>query len=107
MAEDAREDRAREPRTQVYEDLRPLLLSIAFGIVGNMSEAADIVQEAFPALHQQQSEDVDSTRPRPGWPQSRRGWRSTSCAPGHQGGLSGGQACCTASSASLGEPSIR
>jgi DNA-directed RNA polymerase specialized sigma24 family protein len=47
MAEDAREDRAREPRTQVYRDLRPLLLSIAYGIVGSVSGAADIVQEAF------------------------------------------------------------
>jgi DNA-directed RNA polymerase specialized sigma24 family protein len=31
----------------VYQDLRPLLFSIAYGIVGSVSEAADIVQEAF------------------------------------------------------------
>jgi DNA-directed RNA polymerase specialized sigma24 family protein len=47
MAEDAREDRARAPPTQGNQDLRPLLLSIAYGIVGSVSEAADIVQKAF------------------------------------------------------------
>jgi hypothetical protein len=47
MAEAAREDRARALRTQGYQDLRPLLLSIAYGIVGSVSEAADVVQEAF------------------------------------------------------------
>jgi RNA polymerase sigma-70 factor (ECF subfamily) len=31
----------------VYQDLRPLLFSIAYGIVGSVSEAAAIVQEAF------------------------------------------------------------
>ena len=31
----------------MYQDLRPLLLSIAYGIVGSVREAADIVQEAF------------------------------------------------------------
>jgi DNA-directed RNA polymerase specialized sigma24 family protein len=40
------------PPTQVYEDLRPLLFSIAYGIVGSVSEAEDIVQEAFLAGHQ-------------------------------------------------------
>jgi DNA-directed RNA polymerase specialized sigma24 family protein len=47
MAEDAREDRAREPRTPECQDLRPLLSSIAHGIVGSVSEASDIVQKAF------------------------------------------------------------
>ena len=31
----------------MYQDLRPLLFSIAYGIVGSVSEAAAIVQEAF------------------------------------------------------------
>jgi RNA polymerase sigma-70 factor (ECF subfamily) len=35
------------PRREVYEDLRPLLFSIAYGIVASVSEAEDIVQEAF------------------------------------------------------------
>jgi hypothetical protein len=34
-------------REQVYEELRPLLFSIAYGIVGSVSEAEDLVQEAF------------------------------------------------------------
>jgi hypothetical protein len=47
MAEAAREDRARAPPTQGYQDLG-LLLSIAVGIVGSVSQAAGVVREAFP-----------------------------------------------------------
>ncbi len=52
------------PRTQVYEELRPLLLSIAYGIVGSVSEAEDIVQEAFLRFHREQSEDARIDSPR-------------------------------------------
>jgi DNA-directed RNA polymerase specialized sigma24 family protein len=52
------------PRREVYEDLRPLLFSIAYRIVSSVSEAEDIVQEAFLRFHRAQSEgeDIDSPR---------------------------------------------
>jgi RNA polymerase sigma-70 factor (ECF subfamily) len=42
------------------EELRPLMLSIAYRMVGSFSEAEDIVQEAFLRLHQ--AGDVDSPK---------------------------------------------
>jgi RNA polymerase sigma-70 factor (TIGR02957 family) len=42
------------------EDLRPLMLSIAYRMVGSYSEAEDLVQEAF--LRLAQEEDVDNPR---------------------------------------------
>src|ERR671918_293556 len=39
--------------SQVYEDLRPLMLSIAYRMVGSASEAEDIVQEAFLRFHRE------------------------------------------------------
>jgi RNA polymerase sigma-70 factor, ECF subfamily len=48
----------------VYEDLRPLLFSIAYGIVGSVSEAEDIVQEAFLRFHREQGEDAAIDSPR-------------------------------------------
>jgi RNA polymerase sigma-70 factor, ECF subfamily len=42
------------------EELRPLMLSIAYRMVGSFSEAEDIVQEAFLRLHE--AADVDSPR---------------------------------------------
>jgi RNA polymerase sigma-70 factor (ECF subfamily) len=36
-----------------YEDLRPLLLSIAYRMVGSFSEAEDLVQEAFVRFHRE------------------------------------------------------
>ncbi len=52
------------PRTEVYEQLRPLLFSIAYGIVGGVSEAEDIVQEAFLRFHREQREEADIESPR-------------------------------------------
>src|ERR671919_2091179 len=37
----------------VYEELRPLLFSIAYRMVGSASEAEDIVQEAFLRYHRE------------------------------------------------------
>ena len=56
-----------EPKTpprEVYEELRPLLFSIAYGIVSSVSEAEDIVQEAFLRFHRAQSEGADIDSPR-------------------------------------------
>jgi RNA polymerase sigma-70 factor (ECF subfamily) len=52
------------PPTQVYQDLRPRLFSIAYGIVGSVSEAEDIVQEAFLRFHREQAEDAEISSPR-------------------------------------------
>jgi hypothetical protein len=41
-------DTKREP---VYEELRPLLFSIAYQMVGSTSDAEDIVQKAFLRFH--------------------------------------------------------
>jgi hypothetical protein len=91
----------------VYQDLRPLLLSIAYRIVRGVSEAADIMQEAF--LHCTGNRVRTRTRIAQGLAvhsHDAAGDRPAALR-GHQGGLSRGQACCTASSASLSEPSIR
>jgi RNA polymerase sigma-70 factor (ECF subfamily) len=42
------------------EELRPLMLSIAYRMVGSFSEAEDIVQEAFVRLHE--ADEVDSQK---------------------------------------------
>jgi RNA polymerase sigma-70 factor (ECF subfamily) len=47
-----------------YEDLRPLLFSIAYRMLGSVSEAEDIVQEAFLRFHTatNEGEDVESEK---------------------------------------------
>jgi RNA polymerase sigma-70 factor (ECF subfamily) len=52
------------PRGEVYEDLRPLLFSIAYGIVSSVSEAEDIVQESFLRFHREQQAGADIESPR-------------------------------------------
>jgi RNA polymerase sigma-70 factor (ECF subfamily) len=50
---------------ETYEDLRPLLFSIAYRMLGSVSEAEDIVQEAFVRYQSALSEhdaDVDSPK---------------------------------------------
>jgi hypothetical protein len=73
-------------REQVYEELRPLLFSIARGIVGSVSEAEDLVQEAFLRFHRAQREGADIDSPGPGCPRSPPGWPSTRCARPARGG---------------------
>jgi RNA polymerase sigma-70 factor (ECF subfamily) len=43
----------------VTDDLRPLLFSIAYRMVGTVSDAEDLVQEAFLRLHREQQEGTE------------------------------------------------
>jgi RNA polymerase sigma-70 factor, ECF subfamily len=47
-----------------YEDLRPLLFSIAYRMVSSVSEAEDIVQEAFLRIHRAESEGARVESPK-------------------------------------------
>jgi RNA polymerase sigma-70 factor, ECF subfamily len=55
---------ARKERNTVYEELRPLLFSIAYRMVGSASEAEDIVQEAFLRFHRESSAGTDIESPK-------------------------------------------
>ena len=48
----------------MYEDLRPLLFSIAYRMVGSASDAEDIVQEAFLRFHQESGKGTDIESPK-------------------------------------------
>jgi RNA polymerase sigma-70 factor, ECF subfamily len=52
------------PTDEIYEELRPLLFSIAYRMVGRVSEAEDIVQEAFLRHHRAETEgnEIDSPK---------------------------------------------
>lgn len=43
-----------------HDELRPLMFSIAYRMLGSVSEAEDVVQEAFLRLHQAQPDALDS-----------------------------------------------
>ena len=47
-----------------HEELRPLLFSIAYRMVGTVSDAEDLVQEAFLRLHREQQEGVEIESPK-------------------------------------------
>jgi RNA polymerase sigma-70 factor (ECF subfamily) len=47
-----------------YEELRPLLFSIAYRMVGSVSEAEDIVQEAFLRIHRAETEGTRIESPK-------------------------------------------
>jgi RNA polymerase sigma-70 factor (ECF subfamily) len=47
-----------------YEDLRPLLFSIAYRMVSSVSEAEDIVQEAFLRIHKAESDGMEIDAPK-------------------------------------------
>jgi RNA polymerase sigma-70 factor, ECF subfamily len=48
---------------ETYEELRPLLFSIAYRMLGTASEAEDIVQEAFLRFHQAaKEEEIDNVK---------------------------------------------
>jgi RNA polymerase sigma-70 factor (ECF subfamily) len=51
-------------RKSVYEDLRPLLFSIAYRMVSSASDAEDIVQEAFLRFHRESGKGADIESPK-------------------------------------------
>jgi RNA polymerase sigma-70 factor (ECF subfamily) len=49
--------------TEIYEDLRPLLFSIAYRMLGSASEAEDIVQDSFLRFHEAAKErEIDNPK---------------------------------------------
>src|SRR5262245_891073 len=51
-------------REAPYEELRPLLFSIAYRMIGSVSEAEDIVQEAFLRIHRAEAEGTTVESPK-------------------------------------------
>src|SRR5213083_283393 len=47
-----------------YEELRPLLFSIAYRMISSVSEAEDIVQEAFLRIHRAEAEGTEIDSPK-------------------------------------------
>src|SRR5881409_1701665 len=57
--------RTRRPRVDdVYQELKPLMFSIAYRMLGSATEAEDIVQEAFQRFHKETTggTEVDSAK---------------------------------------------
>jgi len=50
--------------TELHEDLRPLLFSLAYRMVGSVGDAEDLVQEAFLRMHREQTEGTEIESPK-------------------------------------------
>src|SRR5512132_3377977 len=48
----------------VFEELRPLLFSIAYRMLGSVSEAEDVVQDSFLRFHEALSRETEIQSPR-------------------------------------------
>ena len=76
--------RRRRDGDDVFAECRPRLLGVAYGMLGELGEAEDVVQDAW--LRWDAADDRrPSATPRRSSSPSRRGWRSTGCgrrAPG-------------------------
>ena len=67
--------------SELLDELRPDAFAIAYRMLGSVSEAEDVVQEALLRLHNALERGrARSTRRGPTRPPSRPAWRSTSCA---------------------------
>jgi RNA polymerase sigma-70 factor (TIGR02957 family) len=53
-----------ETAAQTHEDLRPLLFSMAYRMVGTVGDAEDLVQEAFLRLHREETEGTEIESPK-------------------------------------------
>jgi RNA polymerase sigma factor (sigma-70 family) len=48
---------------QIYKELKPLLFSLAYRLIGNVWDAEDIVQEAFVTYEEIATEKIEDTKP--------------------------------------------
>ena len=70
-------NRVSDDLADAYLDLRPLLFSIAYRMLGSVSEAEDIVQEAFVRYQRAAVKAPPSSRRGRTCRPSSRGWPST------------------------------
>ena len=65
------------------EELRPRAFAIAYRMLGSVSEAEDVVQEAYLRLHraEQEGERISSPASTAAWTRRRASWTTSSASP--------------------------